>query len=122
MNSEQGQAFHFPVLNEFLSECRLPWHFAGGATAVKDSKRSTREAADEEPESTFYDAMKNEMAERAARTKVALDALDPLQRVAMEGYRPGTYLRLRFKGRGPVIPSLAYKVQMTCHLHIEIQP
>jgi hypothetical protein len=42
--------------------------------------------------------MKKDMAGRASRTKSALDALDPYQRVQMEGFRPGTYLRLRFKG------------------------
>ena len=47
---------------------------------------------------TYYDAMKQEMGERAARTKAAMDALDPLQRVTMEGHRAGTYVRLRFTG------------------------
>eukprot|EP00891_Asterochloris_glomerata_P004383 jgi/Astpho2/4383/e_gw1.00067.3.1_t len=47
---------------------------------------------------TYYDAMKQEMGERAARTKAAMDALHPLQRVAMEGHRAGTYVRLRFTG------------------------
>lgn len=42
--------------------------------------------------------MKQEMGERAARTKAAMDALHPLQRVAMEGHRAGTYVRLRFTG------------------------
>ena len=49
-------------------------------------------------EETYYDAMKREMGGREARTRAALDALDPLQRVAMEGHRPGAYLRLRFTG------------------------
>ena len=49
-------------------------------------------------EETYYDAMKREMGGREARTRAALDALDPLQRVAMEGHRPGAYLRLRFSG------------------------
>lgn len=39
-----------------------------------------------------------EMGGRAAKTRAALDALDPRQRIAMEGYRPGAYLRLRFSG------------------------
>jgi hypothetical protein len=39
-----------------------------------------------------------EMGGRAARTRAALDALDPGQRLAMEGHRPGAYLRLRFSG------------------------
>lgn len=39
-----------------------------------------------------------EMGGRAAKTRAALDALDPAQRLAMEGHRPGAYLRLRFSG------------------------
>ena len=49
-------------------------------------------------EETFYDAMKRDMADRSAKTKAALDALDPATRVAMEGHRPGAYVRLRFTG------------------------
>ncbi len=49
-------------------------------------------------EETYYDAMKREMGGREARTRAALDALDPQQRIAMEGFRPGAYLRLRFSG------------------------
>ena len=41
------------------------------------------------------------MAGRAARTRAALDAMDPQQRLAMEGHRPGAYLRLRFTGAPP---------------------
>jgi ribosome biogenesis protein BMS1 len=39
-----------------------------------------------------------EMGGRAARTRAALDAMDPAQRLALEGHRPGAYLRLRFTG------------------------
>lgn len=56
-------------------------------------------------EETYYDAMKREMGGREARTRAALDALDPLQRVAMEGHRPGAYLRLRFSGAQPLCAS-----------------
>lgn len=35
-------------------------------------------------EETYYDAMKRELTDRAAKTKAALDVLDPAQRVAME--------------------------------------
>ena len=47
---------------------------------------------------TYYDAIKRELGGRAARTRAAMDALDPGLRVAMEGFRPGAYLRLRFAG------------------------
>ena len=47
---------------------------------------------------TYYDAVKKELGGRAARTRAAMDALDPGLRVAMEGFRPGAYLRLRFAG------------------------
>ena len=53
---------------------------------------------DEEEINTFYDEIKKGMADRAKRTKDALDAMDPTQRVAMEGHRPGTYVRMRFSG------------------------
>ncbi len=43
-------------------------------------------------------AVKKDMAERQARTKSMLDALDPHTRVAMEGLRPGTYVRMRLTG------------------------
>ena len=42
--------------------------------------------------------MKADMGGRAAKTRAAMDALDPASRVAMEGHRPGAYLRLRFSG------------------------
>lgn len=45
--------------------------------------------------------MKADMAQRQARTKRFMDELDPELRVSMEGFRPGSYLRLRFKGTRP---------------------
>ena len=57
-----------------------------------------RAAKQEGEEETFYDAMKRDMADRSAKTKAALDALDPATRVSMEGHRPGAYVRLRFSG------------------------
>lgn len=83
---------------------------AGGSTGIKDGPSSTKVAGkaggpegDEEGGAegegeTYYDFMKKEMGDRAARTRAALDAMDPEQRVAMEGHRPGAYLRLRFTG------------------------
>ncbi|KAK9824496.1 hypothetical protein WJX72_010821 [[Myrmecia] bisecta] len=76
----------------------------GGSKGVADDpagKPKAQAKADDgsdDEEETYYDAMKREMGGRAARTKAAMDALDPAQRVAMEGYRPGTYLRMRFTG------------------------
>ena len=71
----------------------------GGSAGVKDKpQKSELRSAEVEEEETYYDAMKKEMAVRAERTKAALDALDPRQRIAMEGFRPGAYLRLRFTG------------------------
>lgn len=40
--------------------------------------------AQEEEQATYYDSIKAELSERAARTKAALDALDPATRLAME--------------------------------------
>jgi hypothetical protein len=42
--------------------------------------------------------VKKDMAERQARTKSMLDSLDAQTRVAMEGLRPGTYIRIRLTG------------------------
>ncbi|EFJ46282.1 hypothetical protein VOLCADRAFT_62777 [Volvox carteri f. nagariensis] len=52
-------------------------------------------AGDEE---TYYDALKREMAARQAATRSLLDGLDPMTRLAMEGHRPGAYVRIRFIG------------------------
>lgn len=38
------------------------------------------------------------MAARASATRQLLDTLDPATRLAMEGHRPGTYVRMRFSG------------------------
>ncbi len=84
------------------SACPRP--AGGGAQGVQDKRRKKGRSGGKEGEGedgegeTYYDAMKQEMGERAARTKAAMDALHPLQRVAMEGHRAGTYVRLRFTG------------------------
>ncbi|PSC76713.1 ribosome biogenesis BMS1-like protein [Micractinium conductrix] len=74
----------------------------GGAKAVQDAQakgkgKGKKKEEEDEPE-TYYDAMKRELVERAAKTRTALDAFDPATRVAMEGHRPGAYVRLRFSG------------------------
>lgn len=73
-----------------------------GDDGVGNSKgkggKQQQQDGDEEGDETYYDAMKREMTDRAAKTKAAMDALDPSQRQLMEGYRPGTYIRLRFSG------------------------
>ena len=53
------------------------------------------------------------MTGRAARTRAALDAMDPQQRLAMEGHRPGAYLRLRFTGARRAAPCSC--VLGACH-------
>ncbi|PNH00936.1 Ribosome biogenesis protein BMS1, partial [Tetrabaena socialis] len=49
-------------------------------------------------EETYYDAIKKDMVARQAATRSLLDGLDPATRLAMEGHRPGAYVRLRFAG------------------------
>lgn len=75
---------------------------AAAAAAVVGGKGGKRGksnlAGEDDDEETYYDAMKRDMSERAERTKTAMDALDPVQRVIMEGHRPGAYVRLRFTG------------------------
>ena len=67
------------------------------AAARPKKKRSGRYGEDEEEE-TYYDAIKRDMAERAARTEAALADFSPEQRLAMEGVRPGTYVRVTLRG------------------------
>ena len=60
----------------------------GGAKAVQDAQakgkgKGKKKEEEDEPE-TYYDAMKRELVERAAKTRTALDAFDPATRVAME--------------------------------------
>lgn len=55
----------------------------GADTAIEGSTKVNVEEEEEEDE-TYYDAVKREMAERAQKTKAAMDAIDPAQRVAME--------------------------------------
>ena len=69
----------------------------GGGHAEAGEENLEGSDADEEID-TYYDEIKKGMVDRAKRTKEAMDALDPAQRVAMEGYRPGTYVRMRFSG------------------------
>ena len=49
-----------------------------------ETSAPTERDADEEEAETYYDALKRDMAARAQRTKAAMDALDPQQRIAME--------------------------------------
>ena len=74
----------------------------GGTKGVEENITSKKEGQvdddDEEEDDTYYDEIKREMTERAKKTKDAMDALDPAQRIAMEGHRPGTYVRMRFSG------------------------
>ena len=86
----------------------------GGSAGVKDKPQKLQPgSAEVEEEDTYYDAMKKEMAGRAERTKAALDALDPQQRIAMAGFRPGAYLRLRFTGGY----ALSVLISITVHVH-----
>lgn len=64
---------------------------SGGGKGIRDAlipKKKGINKDEESEEETFYDAMKREMAERAERTKAAMDTLDPVQRVAMEVRTP----------------------------------
>lgn len=44
-------------------------------------------------------AVKAEMSARAARSRAALDAMSPAARLALEGVRPGAYVRIRLAGK-----------------------
>ncbi len=75
-------ALYAPIAHIINCTCLLPSAAKPGAKA----------------EETFYDSLKKDMAARASATRQLLDTLDPATRLAMEGHRPGTYVRLRFSG------------------------
>ena len=54
--------------------------------------------ADEEEPASYFDLVKGEMQDQMARTRRELDAMPEATREALEGYRPGSYLRLVLKG------------------------
>ena len=65
------------------------------------SKAMTEQASTpENPEdpTSYFDMIKQDMNEKYARARAELDSMDPQMRVSMEGYRPGSYVRLRFSG------------------------
>eukprot|EP00963_Diacronema_lutheri_P009652 scaffold882_cov384-Pavlova_lutheri.AAC.3 len=81
----------------------------GGASAVdnleneKDTDRVEKSSdgksafdRDAEKGESFYDAVKQELQERAATTKADMESLDPATRQEMEGICAGTYVRLLF--------------------------
>ena len=80
----------------------------GGTKAIDEKIGGHPETAEDDPDGsdadedeeidTYYDEIKKGMVDRAKRTKDAMDALDPAQRIAMEGHRPGAYVRMRFSG------------------------
>lgn len=55
-----------------------------------------RPAADTEP--SFFDAVKAQLAAKSAMTGQALAALNPAAALAMQGYRAGSYVRMRLSG------------------------
>jgi len=63
-------------------------------------------------------AVKRDMAERQMRTRVAMDALRPAARTAIEGVRAGVYVRMRFTGEG----RGGWGVRMWGPLHIPTSP
>ena len=46
-------------------------------------------------EETYFDHLKKEIAERQASTRAELDSMDAGTREALEGFRPGCYVRVR---------------------------
>ena len=53
---------------------------------------------EKEDPTSYFDMIKQDMNEKYSRARAELDAMDPQMRVTMEGYRPGSYVRLRFSG------------------------
>ena len=73
---------------------------ASGSKGMGSGEGEPRGGGEEEKEdpSSYFDLIKRDMNEEYARARAELDAMDPQMRVAMEGYRPGAYVRLRFSG------------------------
>ena len=53
---------------------------------------------DEEEPASYFDLVKGEMQDQMARTRRELDLMPESTREALEGYRPGAYVRLVLKG------------------------
>ena len=74
----------------------------GGANGVSEETAEAtghiNEFKKDRAQPSFYAAVKDDMEEKLKRTREAMDALDPHQRILLEGFRPGTYIRLKFKG------------------------
>lgn len=47
---------------------------------------------------SFYSAVKEDLEQKITKTRQAVDALDPRQRILLEGFRPGTYIKMLFEG------------------------
>ena len=50
-------------------------------------------------EAVYYDAIKHDLAAQTAETRALLQQLDLQTRQAMEGFRPGAYVRIKLTGR-----------------------
>jgi ribosome biogenesis protein BMS1 len=74
--------------------------FLSGNTGGKKGKGGFGRGAggndDEEPAS-YYDLIKDQMSDQLAKTRRELDAMPESTRTALEGHRPGAYLRLILK-------------------------
>ncbi|KXZ47518.1 hypothetical protein GPECTOR_34g677 [Gonium pectorale] len=70
----------------------------GGEGADGDKGKDKKGRPGPRDEETYYDSVKADLAARRAATRAMLDSLDPASRLALEGHRPGTYVRMRFTG------------------------
>ena len=66
----------------------------GARRKQKGLKGPNHDAYAEDEPTTYFDLLKDQFAEQTARTRAALDALPASTREAMEGFRPGAYLRV----------------------------
>jgi len=57
-------------------------------------KRKSPNFVDDDGPSSYYELVKNQMKEETARSRAILDTLPDNTRQAMEGFRPGSYLRI----------------------------
>ena len=83
-----------------LAACVVTWSsFLGNPVSKFAFTFNSYRYTSEEP-ATYFDLIKGQMADSMAKTRRELDAMPESTREALEGYRPGAYLRLVLKG-GP---------------------
>ncbi|XP_065182848.1 ribosome biogenesis protein BMS1 homolog [Sycon ciliatum] len=65
---------------------------------IKKMQKQGTEPEQRDGETAFYDDMKQEVTEQSERNRTLFDGVDDETRAQLEGYRPGSYVRLEIRG------------------------